>query len=152
MLRQSTDYLKKILYYAYFKHKKINKNFYLFSYFPTSRAEYHYEWRRKVLYYAARLIAMPSAFRVIKAYQLQAPQVYVIIGNIINLTFLNSLSILNGITCFLNNKWYGFFLFLELNKYNILKNLCDDTQTISSAKPLIIYRFKNNFNSSILLG
>lgn len=144
MLEESIDYLKKKLYYIKLKKKKINKNIYVFSYFPTIPAEHHHDWRRKALCYKAQLVAMPSSFKVIKAYELQGPQIYIIIGCIITFTFLNSLFNLSGITCFINNKWYGFFLFLELNKYNFLKNLCDDTLTISAVKPLIVYTLKNN--------
>ena len=90
MLARSVDYFKKKLYYEVLQQKQINKNVYLFSYFPTTRAERHYDWIRKALSHIAQLIALPSAYKIINKYRLQGPQIYVILGRILTLTILTS--------------------------------------------------------------
>ena len=146
MLHFFSDYLKKRLYYAYFLNKKIKKKIYVFSYFPTMQAENYYSWERKALSYAAQLVAMPSAFKVIKPYQLQAPQIYIVMCRVITITFLNQLFTANSTSCLINNRWYAFFLFLELNKYSFIQNLCEDAQTKNKNKLLLMYRLKKTRN------
>lgn len=142
MLRRSPDYLRKKLYYFEFNKKKKKKDSYLFSYFSPNKAETLYDWGRQALNYNARLLALPSAYKILHTWALQGPQIYLTISPILTLIFVQNFVSINGITCFVNKRWYAFFLFLELLQYSLLQNLCEDIKKITSKKLLLIKKLQ----------
>ena len=138
MLKQSPDYLRKKLYLTEFIRTKNTKNLLMFSYCSATQAETHYKRTRQALSWQAKLIAMPCAYQIVPIYPLQGPQVYLILYVILTFVMLTQLFLMGVTTCFFENSWYAFFLFLEIRDYECLKTLCGSAKTITHQKLLVL--------------
>jgi hypothetical protein len=111
----SYNRFKKELYHKKFLIKNINKTFYLFAYFPIIKSALYQQLIAIAKEYNSYLIHLPSSFRIIKeSLTLQGPDINIFIGNELFLKFLDEIIYIDFLLFFFENKWYAFFILLDI--------------------------------------
>lgn len=116
-LKKSNYFLKKYVNTKQF-------NFYIFTYFPISKADSNLVLIRSLRCNNTQRIILPSSFKLIKIIQVQGPRLGIIYSFNLNFKKLQSLYNLKAITFKYKQNWYSYNLLNTLKNYKNSLNLC----------------------------